>query len=101
MKKILELMISLGLVAAVGTSMLGIGATDGKVYEEVNKLLVDAGASPIQMDLEETEQAIKESININKDGQVNVGEDFYIVLEKTFNEVFETPVNELMSNFDI
>lgn len=30
MKKILELMISLGLVAAVGTSMLGIGATDGK-----------------------------------------------------------------------
>lgn len=101
MKKILELMISLGLVAAVGTSMLGIGATDGKVYEEVNKLIVDAGASPIQIDLEETGKEIKESININKDGQVNVGEDFYIVLEKTFNEMFENPVNELMSNFGI
>lgn len=95
MKKIVGFMISLSLLGAVSTSMLGIAAT------EINKIVVDAGASPIQIDLEETGKEIKESININKDGQVNVGEDFYIVLEKTFNEVFENPVNELMSNFGI
>lgn len=95
MKKIVGFMISLSLIGAVSTSMLGMAAT------EINKIVVDAGASPIQIDLEETGKEIKESININKDGQVNVGEDFYIVLEKTFNEMFENPVNELMSNFDI
>lgn len=95
MKKIVGFMISLSLFGAVSTSMLGIAAT------EINKIVVDAGASPIQIDLEETGKEIKESININKDGQVNVGEDFYIVLEKTFNEMFENPVNELMSNFGI
>lgn len=95
MKKIVSFMISLSLLGAVSTSMLGMAAT------EINKIVVDAGASPIQIDLEETGKEIKESININKDGQVNVGEDFYIVLEKTFNEVFENPVNELMSNFGI
>lgn len=101
MKKILELMISLGLVAAVGTSMLGIGATDEKVYEEVNKLLVDAGASPIQMDLEETEQAIKENIVENEDGTIEVKDGLYEALEEAFTKGFENPVNELMSNFDI
>lgn len=52
-----------------------------KVYEEVNKLLVDAGASPIQMDLEETEQAIKENIVENEDGTIEVKDGLYEALE--------------------
>lgn len=95
MKKIVGLMVSLSLLGTVSTSMLGIAAT------ELNQVIVDAGASPIQIDFEETGKEIKESISVNEDGSVSVGEDFYIVLEKTFNEIFEKPVNELMSNFDI
>jgi len=41
MKKIVGFMISLSLLGAVSTSMLGMAAT------EINKIVVDAGASPI------------------------------------------------------
>lgn len=95
MKKIVGFMISLSLLGAVSTSMLGMAAT------EINKIVVDAGASPIQMDLEETEQAIKENIVENEDGTIEVKDGLYEALEEAFTKGFENPVNELMSNFGI
>lgn len=95
MKKIVGFMISLSLLGAVSTSMLGMAAT------EINKIVVDAGASPIQMDLEETEQSIKENIVENEDGTIEVKDGLYEALEEAFTKGFENPVNELMSNFGI
>lgn len=53
------------------------------------------------MDLEETEQAIKENIVENEDGTIEVKDGLYEALEEAFTKSFENPVNELMSNFDI
>ena len=53
------------------------------------------------MDLEETEQAIKENIVENEDGTIEVKDGLYEALEEAFTKGFENPVNELMSNFDI
>lgn len=98
MKKMVELVISLATVAAIGTGIAGVGADSGTLYKSINKTLDGIGVKDVHC--EQIADDVSKYVVENEDGTVEIKDGLEGYLDNMFSQYFENPMDDLMSNFD-